>query len=232
MSQSVQSILNQSASSNINTSTASGKSELGKDDFLKLMIAQLRYQDPLNPMENTEYTAQLAQFTSLEQLTNMSKSLDNSVNANFQLVASINNTMTAAFIGKDVKLDGNSFTYKAQDEIQLGYNLGGNAHKVKVTVYNEAGVAVKVFDNMPGEGGDHKFSWDFTDSGGRSLAPGNYSFSVEATASNGEPISASYYKTGTINALRFTEAGTMLIVDGVEYPLGDIQEIYNPITEE
>ena len=91
------------------TNTTQGKSELGKDDFLKLMIEQMKNQDPLSPMEGTEFTAQLAQFSSLEQLSNMSDSLEQSINANYQLTQAVNNTMTAALIGKEVKLEGTTF---------------------------------------------------------------------------------------------------------------------------
>ncbi|NIS39011.1 flagellar hook capping protein, partial [Candidatus Saccharibacteria bacterium] len=76
---------------------------LGKDDFLKMLVTQLNYQDPLNPMESTDFSAQLAQFSSLEQLSNIDETLQASLEANYLLATSINNTMAATIIGKQVR---------------------------------------------------------------------------------------------------------------------------------
>ena len=88
---------------------------LGKDDFLKLMIAQLKNQDPLNPMNGTEYAAQLAQFTSLEQLTNLNANVSKSIDTNYVLTQSINNTLAATLIGKEVKINGNTIQNNGQE---------------------------------------------------------------------------------------------------------------------
>ncbi len=79
------------------TSAIAGKT-LGKEEFLKLFTNQLKYQDPLKPMESTEFTAQLAQFSSLEQLFNINNGLEQMLS--FQ--GSMNNGMTAGFIGRSV----------------------------------------------------------------------------------------------------------------------------------
>ncbi len=73
-------------------------SELGKDDFLKLLITQLQNQDPTSPMENTEFIAQMAQFSSLEQMTNMSTSFT-------KMAAFINSSEAANTIGKKVEVN-------------------------------------------------------------------------------------------------------------------------------
>ena len=79
--------------------TSSAGKTLGKEEFLKLFTNQLKYQDPLNPLENTEFSAQLAQFSSLEQLFNINKGLEQMIS--FQ--GSMNNGMTVGFIGKTVE---------------------------------------------------------------------------------------------------------------------------------
>ena len=74
------------------------KQELGKDDFLKLLMAQMTNQDPTNPMENTEFIAQMAQFTSLEQMTNMSQNFE-------KMAVLINSSEAQSMLGRTVQID-------------------------------------------------------------------------------------------------------------------------------
>ncbi len=209
------------------SNTTKGKSELGKDDFLKLMIEQLKHQDPLDPLDGADYTAQLAQFSSLEQLQNISGSLDKSVLANLQLTQSVNNTMTATLIGKEVKLSGDAIEFNGQESTQIGYKLLDDAKKVTVKIYDNSGSLVKTFDDVETSEGEHKVSWDFTDNNGNKLSASNFRFEVEASSSNGEDLFVDQYRVGLIDAIRFTENGAVVVVNKVEYGLGDISEIIN-----
>jgi flagellar basal-body rod modification protein FlgD len=203
------------------------KSELGKDDFLHLMIEQMKHQDPMNPLDGTQFTAQLAQFSSLEQLSNMNELLNNSINANYQLIQAVNNTMTATLIGKEIKIGNDTISYTGQDQTYIGYNLPADASKVTIKIYDENGALVKTIDDVPTSEGNHKIAWDFTDDNGDTVDPGSYTFSVEATAMNGEDsMVIDYYQIGVIEGIKFTENGTMLIVNGNEVPLGDVMEIF------
>jgi flagellar basal-body rod modification protein FlgD len=86
-------------------STSTAQKTLGKDDFLKLFTSQLKYQDPLNPMDSTAFTAQLAQFSQLEQLYNMNDNFSNLLG----YMKSLNGSVAAGFIGKTVTTqDGTS----------------------------------------------------------------------------------------------------------------------------
>ncbi|MDP2366010.1 MAG: flagellar hook capping FlgD N-terminal domain-containing protein [Ignavibacteria bacterium] len=210
-----------------NGSLTGGGSVMGKEDFLKLMLAQLRNQDPLSPMEGTEFAAQLAQFTSLEQLMNLNDSMDVSINANYYLTQSINNTLAATLIGKEVKLNGSTFQNNGQENATLGYNLSTAANTITVKIYNEAGLLVKTIENAPKNSGDNKLNWDFTDNEGNSVPQGKYRFEVEAKDVDNNPISHSMYVLGKIDGVKFTGYGTMLVVNGAEYLLSDIMEIYN-----
>ena len=91
------------ANTNSTQFATKSKSDLDKDAFLKLMIAQLQNQDPLEPLDGTDYSAQLAQFSSLEQMQNINDTLNMSLDANYLLTQSITNTMTAGLIGKGSK---------------------------------------------------------------------------------------------------------------------------------
>lgn len=212
----------------VNNNSRDKNNVMGKDDFLKLMLTQMRNQDPLNPMESAEFAAQLAQFTSVEQLMNLNDAMKTSLDANYLLSQSINNTLAATLIGKEAKLDTTEFKYLGQEEQTLGYNLSTNAKSVTIKIYDESGALVKTIENVSGNAGDNKLSWDFTDNKGDKVSHGKYRFEVTATDYNGNMINTNGYLFGKIEGVRFTELGTKLLVNGVEYKLSDIREILNP----
>ncbi|PIQ09856.1 MAG: flagellar hook capping protein [Ignavibacteriales bacterium CG18_big_fil_WC_8_21_14_2_50_31_20] len=216
---------------NTYTPAAKGGDTMDKDAFLSLMIAQLQNQDPMNPMDGTEYAAQLAQFTSLEQLTNLNTSMNKSIDANYYLTQSINNTLTATLIGNDVKLASPSLQNVGQDSVSIGYKLPSDSSNVKISIYNESGALIRTIEQENISGGDHKLSWDFSDNNGTKVPKGKYTFKVTATDNKGDDLVVSTYGVGTIDAVRFSENGTTLVVDGVEYNLSDIMEILNNSSE-
>lgn len=212
---------------NYSSDQAKNGSIMGKDDFLKLMLAQMKNQDPLNPLDGTQFASQLAQFTSLEQLVNLNDAMNTSINANYYLTQSINNTLAATLIGKEAKLSGYSVQFAGQESTNLYYNLSNAASKVTVKIYNENGQLVKSIENAPKGSGDSKLIWDFTDNDGKSVPFGNYKFEVDARNQDNDPISNSTFVLGKIDGVKFTEMGTMLIVSGTQYNLSDVLEIFN-----
>ncbi|MCZ7603278.1 MAG: flagellar hook capping protein [Ignavibacteriales bacterium] len=218
-------------SNNYNTNTpvyGQQQGVLGKDDFMKLMIQQLKHQDPLSPMESQEFAAQLAQFTSLEQLSNLNSNVRESIDANYLLSQSINNTMMSTLIGKDVKFQSNVMENKGDNTVSLGYNLPANATNVKVNIYDANGKIVRTIENAGNTQGDHKLSWDFTDNEGNKLANGKYTFEVEVTNGGETSVSNNVFQYGSITGVRFTENGTKILINNIEYLLSDILEILNP----
>ncbi|MCX6169913.1 MAG: flagellar hook capping protein [Ignavibacteriales bacterium] len=208
------------------TQQTTSKSSLGKDDFMKLMISQLQNQDPLNPMDGTAFSAQLAQFSSLEQLSNLNTYMKQSIDANATLTQSINNTLITGLIGKDVKLSGGAIKVNGQDGITLGYTLPVEAKTAQIKIYNESGGLVKTIDGNTNSG-TSKLSWDLTDNNGNKLPNGNYKFEVDAVNTKGESMTLDIFKVGTIDGVRFTDQGTVLLVGGAEYSLADIAEVLN-----
>jgi len=220
----VNNITNTAASADVKPN----KGTLGKDDFLKLMIKQLKNQDPLNPLDGTEYASQLAQFSSLEQLTNLNSSITKSMDVNYLLTQSINNTMVATLIGKEVKIDGNNLNVVGQEKIEVGYNLPAQAKSVVVKIKDSNGNVVRLLDGSV-ESGRSKVSWDLCDNNGEKVKNGNYTFEVEAYSMSGEKLTLSTYKIGLIDGVRFTDKGSMLLVGGAEYSISDILEILNSL---
>lgn len=217
--------------SNFTQSGYKGKTELGRDDFLKLMLLQMRNQDPLNPMESAEFSAQLAQFSSLEQLVNLNEAVNTSIDANYYLSQSINNTMAATLIGKEVKLNTSEFDYSGQENQTLGYTLSSQAKSVTINIYDESGVLVKTIENAPAKSGGNKLIWDFTDNNGNKVPSEKYRFEVDAKSFDDKKIYVNSYLLGKIEGVKFTQFGTKLIVGGSEFLLSDILEIFDPTSE-
>lgn len=208
------------------TNVSANKSVLGKDDFLKLMIAQLKNQDPLNPLDGTEYAAQLAQFSALEQITNLNSYLKQSIDANYMLTQSINNTMLANLIGKEVKVNSNEIKVDGQNSFGIGYELPDGIRNVRVNIYNEYGTLIKSIE-ASNKKGSNKLLWDLTDNNGEKVVNGKYKFEVIATDFNDKAVDVASYVAGLIDGIRYSENGTMLIINGAEYSAGDILEIIN-----
>jgi flagellar basal-body rod modification protein FlgD len=204
-----------------------GSSILGKDDFLKLLTMQLQYQDPLNPLSGTEFAAQLAQFSSVEQLSNINTNLQQSIDANYVMTQSINNALAATFVGKDVRASTDTFQMSGNDDstVRLGYSLSAPADSVTVKIYDESGNLVKTIVGTGTEQGDNTFTWDGTNDNGQGVGAGKYKFSVEAKDSSGGSVSATSFIYGTVSGVRFKADGTVFVVDGMEVKLSDILEI-------
>lgn len=209
------------------TAATKGKSVLGKDDFLNLLIVQLRNQDPLDPMKGTEFATQLAQFSSLEQLTNINSNLTESVTTNQLMAQSIGNSLAATMIGKSVKASSNTFMVTGTGDSHLGYTLARDAAAVTLKISDATGLRVRTISIDGAKLGEGTYSWDGLNDVGSRVPDGAYTFTVEAADSAGVAVSATTSLSGLVSAIRFTANGTVFVVDGVEIPLSQIIEILN-----
>ncbi|MBI5344595.1 MAG: flagellar hook assembly protein FlgD [Deltaproteobacteria bacterium] len=205
------------------TAAAGVKTEepMGKDAFLKLLVTQLQNQDPLNPMDNTAFVAQLAQFSSLEGITNLGATMkDVAGNIN-----KMQNYGTAGLIGKYVKAEGSRFNYEG-NPAGFSYALEGAAAKAAIKVYSPGGSLIRDINLGALDAGYYGASWDGRDNNGNAVAPGEYSFSIDAKDSNGDSVPVRNYVTGLVTGIRFDGAGVSLTVGGVEVSNDKIKEIY------
>lgn len=210
---------------NVPQTTTGANSVLGQMDFLQLLMIQLSYQDPLSPMDSQEFAAQLAQFSQLEQITQMNQNLDMSLQTNLILAQSVNNTMAATMIGKDVVAYGNEVELTDGEETTLNYNLDGSAQTVTITIKNEAGVTVRTLEVGPQTSGDQQVAWDGLDDDGDELPSGVYTFSVDAKTGSGTSVSSTTYTCGTINGVSYVDGMAQFLVGSMELSLGDIYKI-------
>ncbi len=192
--------------STVNNST-DGKT-LDKDDFLKLLVTQLSYQDPLNPTDSKEFTAQLAQFSSLEELTNMNSALSEILD--FQ--KSLQNAIMPSLIGKEVKISGNS-AYLT-DKAELSYSLSGDAASVTVSIFDKTGKLVLSKNIESQAAGDNIYVWDGKDTSGNQMPEGAYTFEIEAQDASGASIDVSSNSSGIVTGVAFENNLTYLILDG------------------
>ena len=205
--------------------TQQSQAILGKDDFLRLLITQLRYQDPLNPMKGTEFAAQLAQFSSVEQLANINSNLQANLEGTYLMTQAISNSLATTMIGKEVKAGISTLTFDGKGDARLGYTLSGAATSVTVKIYDSSGKLVRTMAGTGTASGDNTMTWDGTNDQGAALPAGSYGFEVIAQDANGASVRATPFITGAITGVRFRSDGTYFVVNGQEVPLSEIMEI-------
>ncbi|MBX9769559.1 MAG: hypothetical protein K2X47_19945, partial [Bdellovibrionales bacterium] len=199
-----------------------GNTELNKDAFFKLMMAQLKNQNPLQPMESHEMAANLAQFTALEQLFNVNENLDSlkknqEPNANYQLMS---------FVGKTVTADSSQIQRGKGDTIHdLKFQLPANAEEVKITVEDASGQVVRTSTQKSLKAGENKFSWNGIQDDGQTARAGDYNVKFEAKDSAGKNIAIQSRFTGRITGLNFSSQGPVLMMGNQSIRLADIKKV-------
>jgi flagellar basal-body rod modification protein FlgD len=194
---------------------------MGKDDFLTLLITQLQNQDPLNPTDSTEFTAQLAQFSSLEQLSNVNQNLEY-----LQLYqASLNNAQAVAFIGKEVIAQGNGLQLKDGAAEACAFELAAAANGVVVNIYDGAGNFVKAIEEGAMSAGRQSVVWDGKNQNGNPVADGNYTFEVMAVDADDKSVQTTTFTSGVVSGVTFNKGTTYFILDNQQIPIGDVIEV-------
>ena len=196
-------------------------SRLGKEEFLKLFMAQMQYQNPLEPLKGTEFTAQLAQFSQLEQMWNINENLKN----NQLFLNSLNNAQAVNFIGKNIKAVGNSVYLKEGDSAFIHYKLKEDAAKVFVHIYDTNGNLVTTLELKNQKAGEQKLEWDGKDDKGNSLGSGQYSFEIEAYDADEKRIDVISYIQGEVTGVTYEEAIVYLLLGEQKIAISDVIEI-------
>ncbi|MFN4325844.1 MAG: flagellar hook assembly protein FlgD [Azonexus sp.] len=176
-----------------------------QDNFLTMLTTQLRNQDPLNPMDNAQMTSQLAQISMLEGIQGLNATLTS-------LLASYNTSQAlqaAGAIGSNVLVEGSRLAL-ANGQAQGGVILGSAATSVVVTIKDSTGKTVQTQELGKQPAGTVAFQWDGKDANGAQVADGNYTFSVEASAS-GTKVSATPIQLGTVSAV--VRNGTSFVLE-------------------
>ncbi|MDI6854739.1 MAG: flagellar hook assembly protein FlgD [Deltaproteobacteria bacterium] len=202
--------------------------DMGKEDFLRLLVTQLRYQDPLSPDDPKEFVAQLAQFSSLEQQINANQNLESVGQSVSSLKESLGMSRGVNLLGKTVKGLSNSLSLSGGRVTGASYQLAGEAKDVTITIFDRAGGLVRTLKSGSQAAGLHQFAWDGKDAHGNTLPDGTYTYQVAATDSQGKSLEVTNYFTGRVQEVFQDQRGIWLKIDGREVPLDNIVSVSQP----
>lgn len=179
-----------------------------QDRFLNLLVAQMKNQDPLNPLDNAQVTSQLAQLSTVQGIENMNSSL-----AALAASLGVNQMAQAAnLIGRAVLVPGNTVS-PAQMEDVMGFELSRPADKVTVDIHDAAGSVVRSLDLGSREDGVNVLAWDGLTSSGAAAPDGQYSFTVNAVQ-GGQSVSSTALNLGMVNSVSQNSQGVQLNLAG------------------
>jgi len=190
---------------------SSDNSILGRDDFLTLLIAELQHQDPLEPLKNQEYIAQLTQFTSLDELRGIRGLLET------QIVSEVTqfNAQSIGMIGREVTVLDDTIEHTAGQEVELRFQVPRN-EEVQLTIYNSRGQVVRQ-ETIVGESSDgwENYVFDGQSDEGDLLPDDTYYVEVASTPDAfGNKLLYPVYQSGRVTGVDFTGSVAILELEG------------------
>ena len=203
------------------TKTGKSAAEETQNRFLNLLVAQMKNQDPLNPLDNAQVTSQLAQLSTVQGIEDMNStllSLSASMGANQMAQA-------ASLIGRGVLVPGDRISPAEMEDV-MGFELSRPADKVTVDILDAAGGLVRSLDLGPREGGVNVLAWDGLTSSGAAAPDGQYSFKINAVQ-GGQPVSSTALHLGLVNSVSQGSQGVQLNLAGNErVSYAEIRQIF------
>ena len=213
--------LDQVASKATQTTSTAKKDIMGKDDFLRLLVAQLQSQDPMNPMESADFTAQLAQFSSLEQLQNINTSLGTIGTSQSVLTSS----QAVGFMGKTITAIGDTIEVRDGQGQDLQFSLDKDAAGSYLRIYDQQGNFIRQVETGALTSGQNSVAWDGQDYLGGQAPDGTYTFEVEAIDELGNTVTSTTYMTGEVTGVHFQNGVAYLQCDDREIAMGNVVNV-------
>jgi len=216
----IQSIGATTAQAGAQQSFAAGK-VVTQDDFLKLLIAQMQNQDPLKPMDNQEFAAQLATFNSLGQLIDINSKLGGMQNGQ----GAANQLNAVSLIGKEIETDGNVVSLREGGTAAIPYLLGANAAQVTLTIRTGSGELMRQLTATNQPVGEQTLVWDGKDGSGKSVPAGLYRFEISAVDATGKNVPSSGLVRGVVTGVNLEGGEPLLEIGGVSVPLSSVTKV-------
>lgn len=193
------------------------------DNFLLILTTQLQNQDPLSPTDTHEFTNQLVMFADVEQSIQQNANLEKmiSMQASNQAIGAL------SYLGKEVEAEGNMFNYDGEDPVTLSYDLKDTAETAALTISDINGDPVLV-TKIDGTFGKQQFVWDGKTVNGNALAPGVYSFQVNAVNANDQPVDVTTSIFAEVDGVETDDTGTFLTVGNLSLPVDKVFAVRQP----
>lgn len=202
------------------------KNKMERDDYLNLLVTQLRYQDPTKPMEHYEMASQMAQFNTVEQLMGVNKLLTDMKKLQNDAKAE----KLTQYLGKDIELQGNNIKLSPDGKANTGrFELPATASNVIVEIRNENSKIVKSMPLGALQMGSNRVSWDGTNDKGVKQPGGNYTFSILASSEDGKPMTAKTSYEAKVEGITDIFSGGKLDTDAGPADASKIIAIRNPV---
>ncbi len=212
---------------NQQSKTNAAKTGLAEDfsQFLSLLTTQLQNQDPLNPMDSTEFTNQLVAFTGVEQQINTNQKLDSLVS--LQLGNALSSTLS--YVGMDVSYVSSEFNFDGAHPASLTYALDSQAVEGKIRIYDESGKLAYETDsqNAPGK---HEFVWDGKNTQGQTVPEGTYTVKIDALDADDAPVKYSTVVSGRVKGVETQNGLNYLLVGERAVSTGNVLNAKVPHT--
>jgi flagellar basal-body rod modification protein FlgD len=218
------------ASTAVSASSSGATQDLAQT-FLKLLVAQMNNQDPLNPVDNSQLTTQMAQISTVTGINNLNTSVTNLMSQLQQSAAIQSAQLTGHSVmvaGSGLQLGTNSSGASSTGVSAVGgYQLAGAASNVTVTIKDSSGATVRTLQLGAQGTGFQDFSWDGSTDSGATATAGSYQFSVSARSSSGASVGATAYNLqSVIGAVPQTDGSTQLMLgDGTQVAYGSVKQI-------
>jgi flagellar basal-body rod modification protein FlgD len=181
-----------------------------QDRFLKLLVTQMKNQDPLNPMDNAQVTSQLAQINTVNGIQQLNTTMQGLATS----LMSAQSMQSTSLIGHTVLTDGSTLNVTDGASAYAAIDLAQAASSVKVNVVSAAGNIVRQLDLGPQAAGLAGFQWDGLDDSGAKVAAGSYTYQVAAT-SGGQKVNTTNYMAGAVSSVTLASDGAHLAVTGI-----------------
>lgn len=189
------------------------------DNFLVLLTAQLQAQDPLDPMDSSEFTQQLVQFTAVEQQIQSNKNLETIA----ALVAFNGMTSAVSFLGKDVTVNQDVANLQDGKAVWV-YELKANAATTELEIVDKNGDVVRTLEG-PVDAGLHGFVWDGIDDFEQEMPEGPYQLRVKATNVLDEPVPTNVYLRNRVDNIEMVGGEALLSINGFRIPMTSILSV-------